>query len=99
MTARPVAATALAALALLLAGCSQSVTVGQAELEKEVSAQLEQTVGQAPDAVDCPGDLDGEVGAEMRCTLTAGEDELGLTVTVTSVEGKDVQFDIAVDDQ
>jgi hypothetical protein len=29
--------------------------------------------------------------------LRAGEDELGVTVTVTEVDGQDVRFDIAVD--
>lgn len=98
MTTR-LAGTALAALALLLTGCSQTVSVQQDDLEKELSQQLEATVGQAPDKVECPGDLEGKEGTEMRCTLTAGSDELGMTVTVTSVDGKDVKFDFEVDDQ
>lgn len=93
------AAPALAALALALTGCSQTVTVDEADLEAEVSRQLEASVGQAPDEIDCPGDLAGEEGTEMRCTLTAGEDELGLTVTVTGVDGTDVDFDVQVDEQ
>ena len=90
---------ALAALALLLTGCSQGVTVQEDELEKELTSQLEATVGKAPDDVDCPGDLEGKEGTEMRCTLTAGGDELGMTVTVTGVDGKNVDFDFAVDEQ
>lgn len=86
-------------LILALAGCSQQVTVDEAELEDEVSAQLERTVGQAPDRIDCPGDLDGTEGTEMRCTLYAGEDELGVTVTVTGVDGEEVDFDIEVDEE
>ncbi len=35
----------------------------------------------------------------MRCTLTAGADEVGLTVTVTEVDGERVDFDIEVDDE
>ena len=100
------------ALVLLLAGCSAEVSVGEqpedscdhpsvdwAELEQEVSDQLERTVGQAPDRIDCPGDLTGDVGTEMRCGLHAGPDRLGVTVTVTAVEGEQVDFDIEVDEE
>jgi len=87
------------ASALVLAGCGQVVTVDEAELEQEVSRQLEASVGQAPDDIDCPGDLKAEEGTEMRCTLTAGDDELGLTVTVTGVQGTNVDFDVQVDEQ
>ena len=97
---------------LLLAGCSAEVSVGdqpsqpsdqatvaQAELEREVSDQLEREVGQAPDRIDCPGDLTGEVGTEMRCVLHAGPDRLGVTITVTGVDGEQVDFDIEVDEE
>ena len=90
----------LAAAALAVGvGCSSMPTVDKDDLEKEVSTQLEKTVGQAPDSVDCPEDLDGEKGATQRCTLTAGDDEVGLTVTVTGVDGSKVAFDIQVDDE
>jgi hypothetical protein len=89
----------LAVALLALGGCGDSTpTVKQDTLEKEVSSQLEKQVGQAPDDISCPGDLEGKVGTEMRCTLTAGEDELGVAVTVTSVDGDDVKFDIQVDE-
>ena len=87
------------AMLLGLAGCSSQVTVDEAALEDEVKRQLTETVGQAPDDIDCPGDLAGEVDQEIRCTLTAGEDEVGVTVTVTGVEGDQVDFDIEVDEE
>ncbi|WP_307644745.1 DUF4333 domain-containing protein [Nocardia uniformis] len=40
----------------------------------------------------------GKVGTTMRCTLTAGGDTLGLTVTVTSVDGDNVKYDVEVDE-
>ena len=100
MGGRTVGTTMGAALAaLVLAGCSIGTpTVAQEDVEKTVSDQLEAQVGQAPDKITCPGDLEGKVGTEMRCTLEAGGDTLGLTVTVTKVEGKSVSFDIQVDE-
>ena len=82
-----------------LAGCGDSTpTVDQSKLEDEISSKLEAQVGTAPDDISCPGDLEGKKGTEMRCTLTAGEDELGVTVTVTRVDGKQVNFDAEVDE-
>jgi hypothetical protein len=48
------------------------------------------------DEVSCP-DLPATVGATQRCTLRTGADTYGVTVTVTSVQGTDVKFDIQVD--
>ena len=56
-------------------------------------------VGRAPDSVDCPDDLKGEVGATTRCTLRDGGESYGVDVNVTKVEGTDVKFDLKVDDQ
>jgi uncharacterized protein DUF4333 len=52
--------------------------------------------GKKVDQVTCP-DLSARVGASTRCTLTAGLDKYGVTVTVTAVQGTDVKFDIQVD--
>jgi hypothetical protein len=52
--------------------------------------------GKQVDEVSCP-DLPATVGATQRCSLKAGGDTYGVTVTVTSVQGSDVKFDIAVD--
>ena len=41
--------------------------------------------------------LPATVGASRRCTLRTGADTYGVTVTVTSVQGTDVKFDIQVD--
>jgi uncharacterized protein DUF4333 len=87
----------LVALAAL-AGCGDSTpTVKQGKVEDKISQQLEAQVGQKPDDISCPGDLKGEVGEKMRCTLTAGTDKLGVTVKVTKVDGKKVNFDFEVD--
>lgn len=84
-------------------GCSVSVgdlTVDSDKLEDEVADRLEEQVGQRPESVDCPSDLEGALDAEVRCTLTTQDgQEYGVTVTVASVEGENVNFDIQVDDQ
>lgn len=80
--------------AVALTGCS--VTVDSSELETQISDALTQQVGEAPDDVTCPEDLDGEVGATTQCQLTAGDTVLPVDVTVTSVEGNTVNFDIEV---
>ena len=95
-----VALTALAGLAL--AGCSFSVgsstpTVKEADLERSVTSTLTDKIGQAPQNVDCPDDLEGKVGAVLNCTLSIDGTARTMTVTVTSVEGEKVNFDIAVD--
>jgi hypothetical protein len=94
---------ALAPLVVGLAGCStavaQTVTVDKETVASAVSDQLAKQVGRPPDSVTCPEDLEGVVGTELRCELVAGIDTYGLTVTVTSVNGTNVNFDISVDDQ
>lgn len=97
-------APALAALALTVApltACSFSVgggTVEQAEVEQQVSTRLGEQVGQEPDDVTCPDDLEGEEGASMTCVLAAEGVEFDVEVVVTSVEDDRVEFDIQVAD-
>ena len=78
----------VAAPLLALTGCSFTQSIDQSEVETQIADSLEAQVGQHPDSVECPGDLDGEVGATMRCTLTAGDTKFGVGVEVTNVEGK-----------
>ncbi|MBX9243747.1 DUF4333 domain-containing protein [Actinotalea ferrariae] len=95
------AAVVIASLAALLGGCSvgPTVSVSPESLAQQVSDQLEEQVGVAPDDVECPETLEGETGASTRCELMAGGATYGVTVTVTSVEGTTVRLDIQVDDE
>jgi hypothetical protein len=108
-TSRPSAATwVLPAVAagVLLAGCSVSAEVGspapkvsKQKLADTVSERLAASTGQARPHITCPDDLVGKVGSTTRCTLTASDGStLGVTVKVTSVDGKDVEFDIKADE-
>ena len=90
--------TATPLLVFGLTACGSSVLDADEAAEKAEDA-LEEQIGARPE-ISCPDDLEAEEGAETRCTLTAGEDPTpyGVTVTVTSVEGDTVNFDVQVDD-
>ncbi len=86
---------------LALAACGAGTVPAE-----EVTGRAEEALGeQVGDDlrldVACPGDLPAEVGAEMSCTLTAGDDpeEHEVTVRVTAVEDGKARFDIEVADQ
>ncbi|HEV7147236.1 MAG TPA: DUF4333 domain-containing protein [Pedococcus sp.] len=98
-----VAGAACAVLtAFLLGGCSVhgKVTplVSQSDLQAQIATQLEKATGEKPANVSCPAPLEGVVGQTQRCSLvSAAGNTFGLTVTVTSVSGTTVNFDIKVD--
>jgi hypothetical protein len=75
------------------------LTVDKKDVAQQISDQLEQQNGKKPDSVSCPDNLKGVQGATLRCTLVDAGQTYGANVTVTSVEGSDVKFDIKVDDQ
>ncbi len=103
MTIHPRLVLLVTTLAIGLSACSASATIGtkqvdKGEVAKEVSAQLAHEVGYAPDRVTCPDNLDAKVGAAQDCALTDHGTNYGVHVTVTSVEGDDVKFDVKVAD-
>ncbi|MBJ8348229.1 DUF4333 domain-containing protein [Antrihabitans sp. YC2-6] len=73
--------------------------VAATDVAEQISTTLSEQVGQVPDDVTCPDNLPATVGAELTCLLTDGPDQYDVAVTVTSVEGTDVKFDIQVADQ
>lgn len=99
--ATPAFAVLLAALlpvVAALSGCGSSSTVEADDVEAQVSEALAAEVGEAPDGVSCPGDLEAEVGATIRCELEAGGLTYGVTVRVTGIDGDAAALDIRVDD-
>jgi hypothetical protein len=94
----------LAAIPFLLAGltaCSSSTAVLTADtVATSAEDALEEQIGIRP-TISCPEDVEAKVGEKTRCTLTGGDDptEYGVTVTVTSVEGKNATFDVEVDEK
>ncbi|WP_043217626.1 DUF4333 domain-containing protein [Streptomyces sp. 351MFTsu5.1] len=95
----------IAAVGVLLTGCSASVEVGKSEPKMSsdkvaslVSEKLAATTGRPKPDISCPEDLVGKVGTTMRCTLTADDGStLGVTVSVTSVKGSQISFDMEAD--
>ncbi|OOC56868.1 MULTISPECIES: DUF4333 domain-containing protein [Nocardiopsis] len=96
---------ALGALPLVLVtGCSFDFSIGGPaavdadQVAQRSSEMLTEQIGQTPEDFSCSEDLPAEVGAEIRCELTSGGESVGVTVTTTSVDGDDVQWDVQVDD-
>ncbi|RIQ12201.1 DUF4333 domain-containing protein [Jiangella rhizosphaerae] len=97
---RTVAALTAGALTVAaLAGCSVlgDRSVPRSDLEGAVKQLMEEQSGQQVDSVSCDGDLAGEVGASVRCTATAGGEQVALTVTTTDVDGNDVRYEVRND--
>ncbi|MFI7287660.1 DUF4333 domain-containing protein [Streptomyces anulatus] len=69
------------------------------KLSATVAEKLAETTGRPEPDVTCPEDLAGKVGTKTRRTLTAGDgSSLGVTATVTSVDGDQINFDIEADE-
>lgn len=75
------------------------LTVDKKDVAQKITDQLAAQNGKKPDSVTCPDNLKGVQRATLRCTLVDAGQTSGVTVTVTSVQGTDVRFDIKPDDQ
>ncbi|WP_326672858.1 DUF4333 domain-containing protein [Streptomyces canus] len=107
---RPFVATSVISavtFSILLVGCSASVNVDKSEpklsadkLATTLAKKLAATTGQPTPDVTCPEDLAGKAGTTTRCTLTTGDGStLGVTVTVSSVDGSQINFGFEADDK
>ena len=74
-------------------------TLDKNDVASEISDQETQRLGHKPDSVTCSDNLKGVVGATLKCQLVDQGQTTPLTVTVTSVEGGVVNFNIAPDNQ
>ncbi|WP_299056119.1 DUF4333 domain-containing protein [uncultured Nocardioides sp.] len=70
--------------------------VAAPDVEEQITTQLAEQVGTAPEDVTCPEDLVGEQGATATCTLEADGEEYDVAVEVTGVDGTNVNFSIEV---
>ena len=92
----------LAACGLALTACSVSVSVGpeasKTDVERAITDALD-SIGQHPDSVTCPGSLPAVVGKSARCELTSGKMRIGVTATITEVDGSTAKYHVKVDDK
>jgi uncharacterized protein DUF1707/uncharacterized protein DUF4333 len=63
-----------------------------------VSGDFQDDVGHPPEHVNCPGDLDGRVGAFERCSLTDSGKSYTADVTVTAVNGNRITTHESLDE-
>ena len=95
-----------AVAALLVSACSVSVgtsSLSAAEVEEKATAALAESQGiplEEMPPLECPSDLPAEVGASIVCIIgdPAQGNTYDVTITVETVEGEDVGFDIQVAD-
>lgn len=69
-------------------------TVSKPDVEQEIRAKMTDPSGRQPDSVTCPSDLQASVGAAIDCEMVVGAEGIGVKVTVTSVQGDNVDFDM-----
>ncbi|MFB4310034.1 DUF4333 domain-containing protein [Actinomadura sp. GTD37] len=88
----------LGALALTTAACEVTKTVSAADVEEQIVAKFSGPFddgGIGPATAECPEDLKGKIGTVIECTVRdAKGGTYPLIVTVTSVEGDQVRFNM-----
>ena len=69
-----------------------SAAVSAQEMEQMISDQLTPQLGEQPDSVVCPTDLETDLGASVTCEVTAGGETHGVMVTVAAVDDAGVHL-------
>jgi hypothetical protein len=90
---------AAAGLVATAAGCSCSVSSGphavkKSDVASQITSKLTDAAGNKPDTVNCPNDLPAKVGAQLNCEMKVKNQTFNVNVTVTSVDGDNVKFDM-----
>ena len=73
---------------------SSSHAVSKSDVAQQITSKLTDAAGNKPDSVTCPGDLPANVGAQLNCEMKDKNQTFNVNVTVTSVNGSDVKFDM-----
>ena len=89
--------------ALAITGLSACSLLGDREVAKEdvekgISDSLEKEVGRKPERIECPSGLKAEEGAKLECKLHHSGDSISVDVTVDSVDGDNVHYNVEVAD-
>ena len=78
--------------------CSCSVSskhaVSRGDVANQITSKWTDAAGNKPESVTCPDDLPAKVGAQLNCTMKVKDQTFNVNVTVTSVNGNDVKFDM-----
>jgi Domain of unknown function (DUF4333) len=74
---------------------SSSHSVSESAVAGAITSKMTDAAGHKPDSVNCPGDLPAKVGAQLNCEMKVKSQTFNVNVTVTSVNGNDVKFDMA----
>ena len=90
---------AAAALMATAGACSCSVgssshAVSKSDVASQITSKMTDAAGNKPDSVTCPDDLPAKVGAQLNCTMKVKNQTFNVNVTVTSVNGNNVKFDM-----
>ena len=64
------------------------------EVENIVAQEMEADSGQPPDSVECVEDVVAKTGTVVECAVTSGGQTQAYDVTVTTVEGDTVNFNV-----
>jgi hypothetical protein len=73
---------------------SSAHAVSKGDVVQQITAKMTDAQGNKPESVTCPGDLQAKVGAQLNCDMKVKDAKYVVNVTVTSVEGKEVKFDM-----
>jgi hypothetical protein len=86
-------AVAALAFAVGLVACGEK-TVDADNAATTIADFVERETGFAAADVECPDDVNAEVGETFECTFTGPEGPYVAEVEITDVEGDDATFDI-----
>jgi len=86
--------------AIAFTGCGTK-KVSKDDIEKQVQAYFDNLAKQNGQAsfpkITCPDDLEAKKGKSERCSAKQGKDTLGITVTVTGVNGDKASLSFKAD--
>ena len=90
---------AAAGLTASVAACSCSVSssshgVSKSDVASQITSKMTDAAGNKPNSVSCPSDLEAKVGTQLNCEMKVKNQTFNVNVTVTSVEGSNVKFDM-----
>jgi serine/threonine-protein kinase len=75
-------------------GSQSPTSVDKSDVASQITLKMTDADGNKPDSVDCPNDLPAKVGAQVNCEMKVKSQTFNVDVTVTSVNGNDVKYDM-----